>query len=306
MDVLIDAVDRPEPIPMCAEIVGQAAGLPIVEYRHPSALSWQAVPTVLGFSGGGMSGAMMAPLAEHLAAHDIRLVAFDMPGHTPERMLGPDTPARALISRTTGAVRHQVGRMMILRWQPRSTSIQLLSHSAAIVDIARLIGEFGGGIYRFVITGASIPGLAAMAHAAKASAAANSLTRMRLTSLVRTRAFPATAAVMIYGPSAKRVLSDAVLARYDGPEHVGVPLRLLRARSVLREDWRGRRVLLIGSAGDAIVPAARIKEAHLRFRARGAEVQSAILPLDLPHAFLSFTDGAAAVADLVAAGSPSF
>jgi hypothetical protein len=306
MDVLIDAVDRHEPISMRAEIVDTAAGLPIVEYLHASALSWQRAPTVLGFSGGGMSGAMLALLAEHLAAHHIRLVAFDMPGHTPEGMLGPDTPARALVSRATGAVRHEVGRRMIFRWQPRSTSIQLLSHSAGIVDIARLSGEFGRGIDRFVITGASIPGLAAMAHATRASAAANSLTQMRLTSLFHTRCFPATAAVMIYGTPAKRVLSDAMLARYDGPEHVGVPLRLLRARSVLREDWRGRRVLLIGSAGDAIVSAARIKQAHLRFRARGAEVQSAILPVDLPHAFLSFTDGAAAVADLVAAGSTSF
>lgn len=305
MDVLIDAVDRPEPIPMCAEIVGQVAGLPIVEYRCPSTLPWQAAPTVLGFSGGGMSGAMMAPLAEHLAAHGIRLVAFDMPGHTPEHMLGPDTPARALVSRTTGAVRHEVGRMMILRWQPRSTSVQLLSHSAAIVDIARLIGEFGDSIDRFVITGASIPGIAAMAHAAKASAASNSLTRMRLTSLVRSRCFPATAARMIYGPSDKRVISDAVLARYDGPEHVGVALRLLRARSVLRPDWRGRRVLLIGSAGDAIVAPERIKQAHWRLRAHGAEVQSTILPLNLPHAFLSFSDGAAAVAELIAVESPS-
>jgi pimeloyl-ACP methyl ester carboxylesterase len=305
MDVLIDAVDRLESIPMSAEIVGEAAGLPIVEYLHPSTLAWQVAPTVLGFSGGGMSGAMMAPLAERLAAQGIRLVAFDMPGHTPDGMLGPDTPARALISRATGTIRHEVGRMIIERWQPRSTSVQLLSHSAGIVDIANLIGEYGRGIDRFVITGASIPGLAAMACATKASAAADSLTPIRLTSLLRTRSFPATSAVMIYGAPAKRVISDAVLARYDGPEHVGVALRLLRARSVLRADWRGRRVLLIGSAGDAIVPPERIKRAHWRLRAHGAEVQSTILPLNLPHAFLSFSDGAAAVAELIAVESPS-
>jgi hypothetical protein len=305
MDVLIDAVDRPEPIPLCAEIVGAAAGLPIVEYRHADVTSWQLAPTVLGFSGGGMSGAMLALLAEHLAAHHIRLVAFDMPGHTPLGLLGADTPARALISRATGSVRHEVGRTMLLRWQPRSTSVQVLSHSAGIVDVARIIGEFGRGIDRFVITGASIPGVGAMARAAKASAAADSLAEIRLSSLIRTRCLPAGNARLMYGPPADRLITDRALARYECPEHVGVALSMLRARSVLRENWRGRRVLLIGSAGDAVVPANRIKRAHWRLRALGAEVQSAILPLDLPHAFLSFHDGAAAVAKLVAAGSPS-
>ena len=305
MDVAIDAVDRPEPIPMHAEIADTAAGLPIVEYRHADVTSWQLAPTVLGFSGGGMSGAMLALLAEHLAAHRIRLVAFDMPGHTPLGLLGADTPARALISRATGSVRHEVGRAMLLRWQPRSTSIQVLSHSAGIVDVARIIGEFGGGIDRFVITGTSMPGVGAMAGAVKASAAADSLGEIRLSSLIRTRCLPAGNARLMYGPPADRLITDHALARYECSEHVGVALSMLRARSVTRENWRGRRVLLIGSTGDALVPANRIKRAHWRLRALGAEVQSAILPLDLPHAFLSFEDGAAAVAKLIAAGSPS-
>jgi hypothetical protein len=302
MDVEIDAVDRSEPIQMHAEIAGTAAGLPIVEYLHASAVAWQLAPTVLGFSGGGMSGAMLAMLAEHLAAHRIRLVAFDMPGHTPKGLLGSDTPARALISRATGAVREAVSQAVIRRWQPRSTRLQVLSHSAGIVDVARLIGEHGGGIDRFVITGASIPGVGAMAKAVKASAAARSLGGIRVSSLIRTRCLPAGNANLMYGPPAERVISDCALARYECPEHVGVPLTLLRAGPVLRQDWRGRRVLLIGSAGDAIAPPRGINQAHRRLSARGAVAASTILPMDLPHAFLSFQAGAARVAEFIAAG----
>jgi hypothetical protein len=302
MDVEVDAVDRSEPIPMHAEIADTAAGLPIVEYLHASVVSWQLAPTVLGFSGGGMSGAMLAMLAEHLAAHRIRLVAFDMPGHTPKGLLGSDTPERALISRVTSAVRQAVSQAVIRRWQPRSTRLQVLSHSAGIVDVARLITEDGGGIDRFVITGASIPGVGAMAQAVKAAAAARSLGGIRVSSLIRTRCLPAGNANLMYGPPAHRVISDGALARYECPEHVGVPLTLLRARPVLRQNWRGRRVLLIGSAGDAIAPPRGINEAHGRLRARGAVVQSTILPIDLPHAFLSFQAGAARVAEFIAAG----
>ena len=302
MDVAIDAVDRQEPILLHATIAGTAAGLPIVEYLHASAASWQLAPTVLGFSGGGMSGAMLAMLAEHLAAQQIRLVAFDMPGHTPDGLLGSDTPPRSLISRVTGAVRQAVSQAVIARWQPHATRLQVLSHSAGIVDVARLIGEHGGGIERFVITGAGIPGVGAMAQAAKASAAAGSLGGIRVSSLIRTRCLPAGNANLMYGPPAGRVISDCALARYECPEHVGVPLTLLRARPVLHQDWRGRRVLLIGSAGDAIAPPRRIKHAYWRLRARGAVVRSNTLHMDLPHAFLSFQAGAARVAEFIAAG----
>lgn len=300
MDVEIDAVDRSKPIPMHAEIAGTAAGLPIVEYLHASVVSWQLAPTVLGFSGGGMSGAMLAMLAEHLAAHRIRLVAFDMPGHTPEGLLGSDTPGRALISHVTAAVRQAVSQAVIRRWQPRSTRLEVLSHSAGIVDVARLITEHGCGIDSFVITGASIPGVGAMAQAVKASA--RSLGGIRVSSVIRTRCLPAGNANLMYGPPAHRVISDGALARYECPEHVGVPLTLLRAGPVLRQDWRGRRVLLVGSAGDAIAPPRGITRAHWRLSARGAVVRSTILPMDLPHGFLSFQAGAARVAEFIAAG----
>jgi len=247
-----------------------------------------------------MSGAMLAMLAEHLAARQIRLVAFDMPGHTPDGLLGAGTPSRALISKASPAVRLKVARTMVERWLPRSTSMQVLSHSAGFADIARLVGAFGESIDRFVVTGASIPGIGAMARAARASAATGSMDGIRLSSLLRTRCLPAGNAALMYGPSNERTISDEALARYECPEHVGVSMRLLRARSVLGEDWHGRRILLIGSAGDAVVPARRILQAHWRLRARGADVQSEILPMELPHAFLSFQAGAKRVAELVA------
>ena len=300
MDVVVDAVDRPQPIVMRAAVVGSAAGLPIVEYLHADATSWQSAPTVLGFSGGGMSGAMLALLAEHLAALGIRLIAFDMPGHTPDGLLGADTPPRALISRASAAMRHAVSVAMMQRWRPRATTLQVLSHSAGIVDVARLIGRYGDSIDRFVITGAPMPGLGSMAQARKAAREADSLGGIRLSTVIRTRCVPAGSATLIYGPPAGRAISDAQLARYECLEHVGVPLSLLWARSVLRQDWRGRRVLLIGSAGDAIAPPNRIKRASEQLHERGAEVACTILPKDLPHAFLTFTDGAAPVAQLIA------
>ena len=74
MDVVIDAVDRPQSVAMRAAVVGSAAGLPIVEYLHTDAASWQSAPTVLGFSGGGMSGAMLALLAPDLVRRVIGLL----------------------------------------------------------------------------------------------------------------------------------------------------------------------------------------------------------------------------------------
>lgn len=299
MEVAVDAVDRPDPISMHAAIVGTVAGLPIVEYIHSSAKSWQQAPTVLGFSGGGCSGAMFSILAEHLAAQEIRFVGFDMPGHTPEGLLGAATPPRAMVSRVTGAVRRAVSLAMLRRWRTRSTRLQVLSHSAGIADVARLVGVYGNEIDRFVICAAPVPGVAAMMDAAKAAASVGALGPIRLSSLITTRQLPTAANDLLYGPPSVRTISDATLARYECAEHFGVTLSMLRARLVLRQDWIGRRILLVGSAGDAIVPPHRIKDTQRRLRARGAVVECTILPMDLPHAFLSFQAAAKLVADLV-------
>jgi hypothetical protein len=304
MDVAIDAVDRTEPIHMRAAVAITIADLPIVEYLHASAADWQRVPTILAFSGGGVSGATMAMLAEHLAGHRIRLVSFDMPGHTPDGLLGPDTPRRALVSRANNAVRHVVGAAMIRRWKPWSSRLEVLSHSAGIADVARLMGEHGAGVDRFVICGCSIPSIAAMRHAARAAAAADSMPRISPWNLIRTRQLHAGNANLMYGPPANRTISDATLARYECSEHFGVALSMLRTRLVLGQDWRARRVLLIGSAGDAIAPPENVIDAERRLRAQGAVVRSEILPMQLPHAFLSFQAAAAPVAELIAQDDP--
>jgi alpha-beta hydrolase superfamily lysophospholipase len=154
MRFVIDAADRTQPITMEAQIIDEGAeDLPIVEYRHSSVADEDVLPTLLCFAGGGASGAMFARLAEEGAYRGIRLVSFDMPGHTPEKLLGAATPSRKLISRANGAAR-LARKTMISRSLRKSTCLQGLSHSAGVVDIARIIPAHGADIARFVITGA--------------------------------------------------------------------------------------------------------------------------------------------------------
>jgi hypothetical protein len=68
MRVVIDAVDRRQPITMEARIINEGAeDLPIVEYRHSGVADEDALPTLLCFAGGGASGAMFARLGEECA-----------------------------------------------------------------------------------------------------------------------------------------------------------------------------------------------------------------------------------------------
>ena len=304
MQVVIDAVDRKRPITMEALIIDEGAeGLPIVEYRHSGVANEDALPTLLCFAGGGASGAMFARLAEECASRGIRLVSFDMPGHTPEKLLQAATPPRSLISGANSAARLAASKTMISRWLPKSTRLQVLSHSAGVVDIARIIPAHGADIARFVITGAGIPGLAAMLTAVKGAAADKSIQRLSVPSIITTRQIPTGDLTLAYGAESDRVISDATLRRYESTEHIGVPLALLRARTVERQDWRGRTVVLIGSRGDVISPPARLRDAEKRLRARGATVRTEILPWNLPHAFLAFGAAAQRVAEI--AGQPS-
>jgi acetyl esterase/lipase len=300
MYVQIDAVDRVQPIEMEVHIADEVCGLPVVEYRHVSISEQDELPTILGFSGGGGSGAMLAMLAEKCAADRIRLIGFDMPGHTPEDLLGAATPSRALVSRSNSVVRRVISASVVTRWLPRSSRLQVLSHSAGIVDVARLIPQHGSHITRFVICGAGIPGMTAMSIAFRGAARDGSVQPLRMTSIVNTRQIPSGRLGISYGPETNRVLTNAGLAKYACPEHISVPLTLLRSRVVERQDWRGRDVALIGSAGDAISPPHRTRDAEERLRARGASVRLEILPGELPHAFLTFEAAAQRVAEIVA------
>jgi pimeloyl-ACP methyl ester carboxylesterase len=91
----IHAADRIQPIEIHARIISASvAGLPIVEYQHAALANDAPMPTLPCFSGGGCSGAMFALLAEKCLAQGVRVVAFDMPGHTPKDLLGDATPPR--------------------------------------------------------------------------------------------------------------------------------------------------------------------------------------------------------------------
>jgi pimeloyl-ACP methyl ester carboxylesterase len=113
----IQAADRIDPIEIQARIMSASvAGLPIVEYQHAALVHDAPMPTLLCFSGGGCSGAVFALLAEKCLAQGVRVVAFDMPGHTPKDLLGDATPPRWLVSRANGGVRRAATDAMVSRW----------------------------------------------------------------------------------------------------------------------------------------------------------------------------------------------
>jgi pimeloyl-ACP methyl ester carboxylesterase len=299
--VEIHAADRLQPIEMQARIISaSAAGLPIVEYQHADLAHDAPMPTLLCFSGGGCSGSVFALLAERCAAKGVRVVAFDMPGHTPKGLLGEATPPRSLLSRVNGRVRRAATNAMVARWAAKSPHLDVLSHSASIVDIARIAPDHGGDIGRFLICGAGLPGLAAMLTAARASTIGKSAEPLRLRSMVRHRLVPTGCISDHYGPESERLTGDAVLAQYHCAEHVSVPLSLLISRTVARRDWGHSRVLLIGSAGDPISPPNRLMHTAMKLRARGASVVIEVLDSPCPHMFPSFESPAQRLAEIAA------
>jgi pimeloyl-ACP methyl ester carboxylesterase len=277
-----------------------AAGLPIVEYQYAGLANDAPMPTLLCFSGGGSSGAVFALLAERCAEKGIRVVAFDMPGHTPKDLLGESTPPRSLISRANGRVRRAATNAMVARWVAKSTHLDVLSHSAGITDIARIAPHLGVGIGRFLICGAGLPGPAAMLVAVRASTVGKSAEPLRLRSMVRQRLVPTGCISDHYGPESGRLTSDAVLAQYHCAEHVSVPRSLLSSRTVTRRDWNSSRVLLIGSAGDAIAPPNRLVHTAAELRRRGAIVEAEVLDSRCPHMFPCFESPARRLAEIAA------
>jgi pimeloyl-ACP methyl ester carboxylesterase len=299
MRVQIDSADRCEPIGMEARVIADfAAGLPVVEYRHVSMADDAPRPTVLCFSGGGCSGAVFALLAEKCADYGVRVVSFDMPGHTPSRLLGTATPPRAFISVVNGKVRQTISEALILRLAAEAPRLDVLSHSAGIVDVARIPSTHDDKIGRFLITGAGIPGPAAMWTALRASTFGRSSEPVSVASIFGRRQVPTGRLSDHYGPASKRTTSDSDLRDYHCAEHISLPLTLLRSRPVKGQRWRERQVILFGSAGDPISPPARLRDAAARLRSRGACVEIEILDGDLPHMFISFERAARRLAQI--------
>jgi pimeloyl-ACP methyl ester carboxylesterase len=297
----IRAADRIQPIEIQARIVSASvAGLPIVEYQHAALAHDEPMPTLLCFSGGGCSGAVFALLAEKCLAQGVRVVAFDMPGHTPKGLLGEATPPRTLISQVNGRVRRAATDAMVSRWAAKAPRLDVLSHSAGIVDISRIAPRHAAKIGRFLICGAGMPGPAAMLTATRASTIGKSAEPLRLRSVVRHRLVPTGCIADHYGPESKRVTGDAVLASYHCAEHLSVPLSLLSSRAVARRDWNSVRVLLVGSADDPISPPNRLMDAAGKLRARGAIVTTEILDSACPHMFPCFESPAQRLAEIAA------
>jgi hypothetical protein len=183
-------------------------------------------------------------------------------------------------------------------WAAKSAHLDVLSHSAGIVDIARIAPDHGGDIGRFLICGAGLPGPAAMLTATRASTLGKSAEPLRLRSIVRHRLVPTGCISDHYGPESERLTGDAVLAQYHCAEHVSVPLSLLSSRTVTRRDWNSTRVLLIGSAGDPISPPNRLMDAARKLGARGAIVATEVLDSRCPHMFPSFDSPAQRLAEI--------
>jgi pimeloyl-ACP methyl ester carboxylesterase len=276
--------------------------MPIVEYQHVDAGEDASLPVLLCFAGGGCSGTVFALLAETCLARGIRVVAFDMPGHTPAGLLGAATPPRSLISATGTAVRRAVAEAMVARWRERGTGLAVLAHSAGAVDVARIGAPWREAIARFVLCGAGTPGLRALLIAQRASGSGRPADQPTLREMFLGRLIPAGALTAHYGPASARCSGDAVLAPYHCAENVSVAASLLRASAVTRHDWRGRRVRLVGSAGDAICPPQRIHHAGRQLAAAGARVSTEIVDGPFPHMFIAFASPADRIAELAAQG----
>jgi hypothetical protein len=189
---------------------------------------------------------------------------------------------------------------MVSRWAGKAAHLDVLSHSAGIVDVSHIAPRHAANIGRFLICGAGMPGPAAMLTAVRATTVGKSAEPLRLRSIVRERLVPSGCISDHYGPESKRLTGDAVLARYHCAEHLSVPLSLLSSRAVAGCDWNSVRVLLIGSAGDPISPPNRLMDTARRLRARRAIVTTEVLDSPSPHMFPSFESPAQRLAEIAA------
>ena len=110
--MLVHAADSTEPILLAARLRRIACGahtfdVPVYEHLEPAP---RGAPAALCLAGGGSSGVLFARLIERAAARGVRVVAFDFPGHTPEGLLGPRTPAVHLLRNATPRVRARISR----------------------------------------------------------------------------------------------------------------------------------------------------------------------------------------------------
>jgi hypothetical protein len=225
-----------------------------------------------------------------------------LPGHTPAGLLGERTPPKSLLRFATPRVRRRIvaGLLRELSGESPGAQVQLVAHSAGVLDAAAVAGDLRGRVVRWLLPGTGIPGVGAMLRAQRAAAQRNLASDADLGEILRTRALPTGHPVFHFGPSEKRAVGDEVLARYQGPEHVAVVAKLLLRRSLAPGRWAGARVALIASAGDLVAPPAAMRAATEWFVARGAHAALHVVDEPLPHMFMMFESGAERVAELLA------
>jgi NAD(P)-dependent dehydrogenase (short-subunit alcohol dehydrogenase family) len=297
--VSVHAADRGAQVTLAAEILQGPNGLPIVEYRADAPVEGDPPRTVLCFAGGGSSGTLFGLLAQTCAPRGVRIVAFDMPGHTANGLLDVRTPPREHLGRCNAKVRRSVAAAMVARWADQPGRLDLLSHSAGIIDVAKVDPGWNKRIERFVIIGAGIPGLGALRAAHNAAARVDAVSPQSLWSILRSRQIRTGEPEVHFGQLVDRGTPDALLVRHQGPEHIGAVLPLLTSWAVMRAPWHDRQVVLIGSAGDAVSPPDLVCAAEPRLAGRGARVRTHIIAEPLPHMFMCFSAGAAAITEIL-------
>jgi alpha-beta hydrolase superfamily lysophospholipase len=301
--VHVFAADSADPIPLAVSvrrIVCGARTFDVPVYQAAPRTRCDAAPAVLCLAGGGSSGVLFARLLERAAARGVHALAFDFPGHTPERLLGPATPDRALLRLATPRVRARIVAALLRELAAESPRVQLAAHSAGVLDAAAVSGDLRSRVARFALLGTGLPGLRVMLCAQRAAAVRGLASDVGLREILRTRAVPTGHAEFHFGPRAARAVGDEVLARYQGPEHVAVVMKLFARRSLAPRRWTGARVDLIASAGDLVAPPAAMRDAAHWFTERGARAELHVIEAPLPHMFMMFAAGADRVADLLA------
>jgi len=305
--VAIPSPDRDETTLLDWRIIDLPLGgtvVPIVEYSVAGRSIEPGSPTVLFLAGGGSSGAQAAKLARLCAERSVKLVLFDLPGHTPPGLLGEATPDRSLVRFAGPVSRRRVVDFMVQRWIEHSPSgrIAVASHSAGFIDASRIDPGLAQAIPRQIVLGSGLPGMAAMRSAYRAAQDAGASSKLDLIGILRTRAMPTGLPAIHFGPAAARRLSDEAIESLQGTEHILAVLNLLRAGSFGARIWRGVRVELVCSAGDRIAPEPLMRRAAERLEALGAEIRFHRVEGDLPHMFFMFDAGATAAAEVICSG----
>ena len=302
--VLAYSVDRVTPVELLARRLDVRMGrrsLPIIEYICPRLIGSVPTKTILFLAGGGSSGLVMARVAELCAERGVQVVMFDLPGHTPEGLLGAQTPAASLVRHVSPKTRRCLIDFMLKRWLLRSGErpLDIAGHSAGFLDAGRLDIKLAEKVSRYYGLGASIPSLQTMKEIQKRSQEQGLASQIDWKTLWRYHALPTGQMPLHFGSKERFAVPAETLASYQTLEHIGVVLHLLRKRSFGLPKWRGRRVDIVISEGDQVVTPAYGEDSVRRFQAQGVQAQLHLVSGDLPHMFMMFEAAALQVSDIL-------